>query len=471
MNAWAKPGQLGMSVPPGELQGRSAAEMNAELDDYVRLGVDWVRMDLQWSFIQPNRAGGYVWDAYDRLIGGVEARGMKLVGVLDEMPRWVRDDMSSHADREAFADFAEAAVRRYGSVQHWEVVNEPNMHNITPENYTALLKTVNARIEAVDPGDVVITGGTAAVPYDQNGLYGAVEYLERMYAAGAKGHFDAVGYHPYTYPLMPSDPAPWNGWEMMEQGIRPTMVANGDGAKQVWMTELGAPTWGRGDAVPEWKQTAILEEAVALARGYAWAGPIMWYSYEDRGGGGSTENYFGMLREDGSRKGIWDAFAALGAADGGVGGGGGGGGTRQQAVASEAPGLLLRGRNGDDALRGGTGDDVLVGGRGNDVLTGGGGRDVFRFEGRGFGWDRITDFGEGDRIDLAGVDAQSGKPGNQSFRFVGPQWLDDPSDLGVYVDRSRDVTSVQGDFDGDGRFDFSIVLDGLHRLDAADFVL
>ena len=119
-----------------------------------------------------------------------------------------------------------------------KIWNEPNMRGITPANYTALLKGASYAINSVDSGDVVITGGLAAVPSTGNGLYGAVDYLKAIYANGGEGHFDAVGYHPYTYPYLPSASDNWNGWQIMEDGIRATMVANGDADLRVWITEV-----------------------------------------------------------------------------------------------------------------------------------------------------------------------------------------------------------------------------------------
>ena len=59
----------------------------------------------------------------------------------------------------------------------------------------------------------------------------------------------------------------------------------------------------------------------------------------------------------------------------------------------------LEGGSGNDRLFGGLGDDLLDGGFGDDVLGGHGGSDKFVFSGR-FGTDRITDFSDGDILDL-----------------------------------------------------------------------
>ena len=57
MAAKVTPGQLGIATPFGELLGNSTAEMERELQDYVEMGVDWVRLDIHWSLVQPNAQG------------------------------------------------------------------------------------------------------------------------------------------------------------------------------------------------------------------------------------------------------------------------------------------------------------------------------------------------------------------------------------------------------------------------------
>lgn len=63
---------------------------------------------------------------------------------------------------------------------------------------------------------------------------------------------------------------------------------------------------------------------------------------------------------------------------------------------------LLDGGDGKDILIGGAGADILVGGGGQDQLTGGSGADIFMFADN-FGTDTITDFVQGDRIDLSAI--------------------------------------------------------------------
>lgn len=69
----------------------------------------------------------------------------------------------------------------------------------------------------------------------------------------------------------------------------------------------------------------------------------------------------------------------------------------------------LFGGSGNDAINGGGGNDVIYGGKNNDTLTGGTGNDTFGYV-TSFGRDTITDFSEGDTLDL--VDVSGISPNN-----------------------------------------------------------
>jgi pectate lyase len=134
----------------------------------------------------------------------------------------------------------------------------------------------------------------------------------------------------------------------------------------------------------------------------------------------------------------------------------------------------LSGGNGNDTLSGDTGNDQLTGGAGTDTLTGGDGRDQFVFtsikDGAvGSHRDVITDFGAGDVIDLSGIDAQTGKGGDQDFTFIGTKdFTERAGELHVVQDGNYSV--VEGDVNGDGQADFQIALAGHPNLSASDFI-
>jgi Ca2+-binding RTX toxin-like protein len=137
----------------------------------------------------------------------------------------------------------------------------------------------------------------------------------------------------------------------------------------------------------------------------------------------------------------------------------------------------LFGNAGANVLQGWGGNDSLVGGAGKDTLTGGAGGDRYYFSALadsvvGANADRIIDFShaQGDRIDLAAIDARFTVAGDQAFSFIGSAaFTGVAGQLHTWHDSGR--TIVSGDVNGNRTADFNIVLTGTINLVAADFVL
>lgn len=136
----------------------------------------------------------------------------------------------------------------------------------------------------------------------------------------------------------------------------------------------------------------------------------------------------------------------------------------------------LYGGLGNDTLNAGDGEDTVIGGEGADILSGGGGNDVYRFSsasetGTGAGADRIVDFAWFyDKVDLRGIDADSGTAGDQAFSFIGTAAFSGVAGQLRYAFDGTD-TWLQADRDGDGVADLEIVFTGNHTLAASDFYL
>lgn len=128
-----------------------------------------------------------------------------------------------------------------------------------------------------------------------------------------------------------------------------------------------------------------------------------------------------------------------------------------------------------NAIDGRSGNDLLVGGGGRDTLTGGLGADIFRLTaltdsrvGSAYS-DLIKDFSsaQGDRIDVAALDANTSAAGNQAFSFIGTAAFSAAGQL--RFDSAKQI--VSGDINGDHVADFEVALSGVTTLTAADFVL
>lgn len=323
------------------LPSLSQKSLDAQLQDISNLGFTWLRTDIDWSTVQLQNAQTYDWSDYDRVIASANAHHLQVLGTIAYAPKWARSSQCpdtfgcAPASTSAYATFAKAVVQRYApkGVKSWEIWNEPNTPGFwsptpSPAAYTALLKAAYTAVKSADPTAKVITAGLSPAA-DQAPDIAPRTFLTGMYAVGAQGYFDAVGYHPYSYPAPPNVAYPWSGWSQMADldiSIRSIMVAHGDGDKNVWATEFGAPTNGPdvratlGDFrynlsssdVDEQLQSAMAEQFVAEGNSYPWAGPFFWYSYQDLGTSTDTnENFFGIRRADGSAKPVYATFKRL----------------------------------------------------------------------------------------------------------------------------------------------------------------
>ncbi|MEN3363392.1 MAG: hypothetical protein V7606_666 [Burkholderiales bacterium] len=153
------------------------------------------------------------------------------------------------------------------------------------------------------------------------------------------------------------------------------------------------------------------------------------------------------------------------------------GGAGQDTLNGGADNDILNGDAGNDTLNGDAGDDTLFGSAGADILTGGGGADMFDFNltgDTGFGVNRdvIKDFVGGiDKIDLSGIDANTGAGGNQAFTFMEFINFNGAAQLRYFVDGANTV--IEGNVTGTSGAEFQIVLENYAGplLSASDFVL
>ena len=312
--------------PGAPFMGLSDRNLARDLDAMAASGVQWVRIDFDWSAIQPTGPGSFMWTDVDRVVSAITSRGMSVLALPAYTPGWARPAGSSdhygpveHIDD--FAAFVGVAAARYApkGVHTWEIWNEPNGSwfwgpQPDPAAYTQLLEASSAAIKAVDPTAVVLTGGLSPAVDASNGSQLSMStFLRGIYAAGGAGAFDAVAVHPYSYPALPLQPGTesWNSFLQLP-AVYDVMVANGDGAKQMWGTEFGAPTGTSGSAVSEALQSQMVTEAYADWQLWPWTGPLLWYSYRDQGTNlANTEDNFGLVHYDRTPKPAWATFQAV----------------------------------------------------------------------------------------------------------------------------------------------------------------
>jgi polysaccharide biosynthesis protein PslG len=316
-------------------------------------GANAVRDDFDWNSMEPTTKGVFDWSASDRKMTYAANHGLHMLMILDGTPGWaaaVQGQWSSPpVDPADYGDMAGALTARYGATgTFWaanptlpkvlpagiELWNEENTSRFwgglqpDPVKYTAMVKAAYPAVKGHDPSMVVLTGGLAPVGgyNDANcnggtsgttsGAENGLNYLQAMYANGAAGSFDAVGWHPYNFwsgatAVQMLAYHPCSAWSQMADtpvSVRSLMTANGDSVKKIWSTEFGASSCIAGAAyrcVTETEQANLATNSMVLWKGFSWSGGYYWYDVRDDFGGTSTTNdeaHFGAVRGDGSLK-------------------------------------------------------------------------------------------------------------------------------------------------------------------------
>ena len=283
-------------------------------------GSPWVRVDMGWCSLEEAGAGQisqWYLDRLDSTVATARSLGLKLLINFGCTPAWAGgvgyNSWPTNASQ--VTRITTWLAQRYkGKVAAWEIWNEPDCiggcPNGSPVEFVKVLKAGYQGIKAGDRSATVVSGGISG---------NNAEWISRMYAAGAKGYFDALAVHPYQDP---PTAAPDAACEQRVYRftcltlIRDQMVSNGDSAKPIWLTEFGWTTAQTGDrpGVDEATQAVYMTQAISLLRTYApYVTNAFWYTLRDRDDSTPYENAFGLLHVDGTEK---PAFAALQRANG-----------------------------------------------------------------------------------------------------------------------------------------------------------
>jgi hypothetical protein len=257
------------------------------------MGFNWVKQNFPWREIEGIAKGQFDWYRTDYIVEEVEKAGLKLIVRLDRQPFWSEptdnqwQDNGPPGNYQDFGDFCGAVAARYrGRIGAYQVWNEPNldrewgMRPPDPAAYTELLKACYTAIKAADPEAIVISAGLAPTGTDSAQAMPDTKFLQGMYDAGAAAYFDVLGVNAPGYKAPPElDPAAaeaeeygggrWFAFRHVED-LRALMVANGDGAKQAAILEMG---WTLDTVNPTYAWHAVDEATQAdyLVRAYQYA--------------------------------------------------------------------------------------------------------------------------------------------------------------------------------------------------------
>ncbi len=284
------------------------------------MGAPWVVDYFPWAYIE-NGKGAFDWDHADRVVDHAERQGLVVIARLGFVPGWARpqDSAPSYLDAAHDADFAQfvnAFVAHFkGRIKYIIIWNEPNLNfewgyqPVDPAGYVQLLEQVYPAAKQADPTVQVLAGALAPTlaPPGATDAMSDLEYLQRMYDAGAKEYFDILAVHSYGW-RAPADeaPAPDKVNFRRTELVREIMVKNGDAAKRVMITEGGwndHPRWTK--AVRPADRIAYTLRAYEIAQTWDWVDACALWAFRYPAPAQTYQDYFTFVTPEFAPKPIY----------------------------------------------------------------------------------------------------------------------------------------------------------------------
>lgn len=198
----------------------------AGLGKIVDAGLQWVRMPISWSGVEPENTSpaNFNWSFVDEQIGALAEKGVEPLITITGNPSWAAAyPMGPVYDLVDIQQFMGALVERFdgdgiadapGSpiVRYWEIYNEPD--NTDPflaelgflgffgyqgHKYGALLDAIYPIVKAASPKAQVVFGGVASDNFDYNGGVFDPDFTDWALDACKGPCFDVMNFH--YYPL------------------------------------------------------------------------------------------------------------------------------------------------------------------------------------------------------------------------------------------------------------------------------
>jgi hypothetical protein len=284
------------------------------------MGTPWIVEYFPWGYIEDNE-GEFDWAHADLVVDHARQQGLTVIARLGYVPHWARpkDSVTSYLEEArytTFANFVREFVTHFkGRVEYIVIWNEPNVNfewgyrPVDPAGYTRMLQAVYPVAKQADP-DVQIVAGALAPnlsPAGSTDVMNDLEYLQKMYDAGAKNYFDLLAVHAYGWQA-PADepPAPDRVNFRRTELLRDIMVKNGDAAKHVMVTEGGwndHPRWTK--AVRPAERIADTLRAYDLCKQWEWMDACALWAFRFPAPAQTYQDYFTFVTPDFDRKPIY----------------------------------------------------------------------------------------------------------------------------------------------------------------------
>ena len=206
--------------------------------------IHFIRSDFSW--VNQEKAPGQ-WDftRHDAAAAEAARRGLTLLPIIGYAPRWGKP---AHEKLNQWLASVEKNLERYGkTMPYWEIWNEHNYRifweNPNPSDYLKLLKPTAELIRRKCPQAKIVLGGTSQIP---------MSYIETLFKEGAGSCFDVMNIHPYCWYDIPEV-------ELQKQleDLQALMKQYNLGDKELWITEIGWPTYAEKTFMQEFLPGAL----------------------------------------------------------------------------------------------------------------------------------------------------------------------------------------------------------------------
>jgi len=302
---------------------------------YQRLGAQVLEMQLSWATVAGNRPAGptdpadpaYRWPVQlDSAVRDAARYHIDIALLVEDFPAWSnggRGPAWAPTNPADYANFIQAASRRYPSVHFWMILNEVNnsrnfrplpAHSpVGPQRYAALLDLAYRALKAVNPANIVIGGMTYST-----GTIGTYDFIHWMRLAnGRRPRMDYYGHNPYSirYPNLAQKPfsalvCDIDDIDTLEQRLADIYHRH---TPKLWLSEFGISNAANASFdyyVSQQVQARWVTAAFRLVNSVSYVAAMGWYELLDDSPSSSAGLSEGLMTATGMPKPAFYAYAS-----------------------------------------------------------------------------------------------------------------------------------------------------------------
>ena len=268
----------------------------------VAAGIESVRTDAHWAFIERNRDRLNVERHWFNYLAGTEASDLDSMFILGygnifhgrgEKPR-------SEPVRAAFNRYVAFVAQQFrGRIKHYEVWNEWDVEDpVDPQftqDYARLIADAAGVIRQHDPDAKVLAGAVTTKGIESG-------FALRLIEAGIMQSVDGLSLHPYVHCRGRSKNTP-EAWIEWLAGVDLELSRAANQPVPLYLTEMSWPAHKGTCGIDETLQAAYLARSFFLVRTLPNVRGYWWYDVRNDGTDKrEREHNFGLLRQDYSPK-------------------------------------------------------------------------------------------------------------------------------------------------------------------------